>query len=270
MPEQNQTQRYDAGKPPYHLLPPEFIKFAYANPLFPYANAGPDIGAAEALSQLEDWVQNPEATADYLPMPSIGKELDDMCYVLGFGAQKYSDYGWERNPMTYTRVYRSARSHALKEIANPGSVDEESGLPHLAHFHANIVFLITYQLRGYHDLDDRPDVGRGSNQEDVFVEAVEEAVDSSLQAEAAAAGQVYFGVAKAPFTPKAGELARLVEVSSIDGPAEMEALGRVVKVVEVDEEDDPGYRFRVHVSPELTRKYNGVFYIGADAVWERP
>ncbi len=160
MPEQNQTQRKDAGKPPYHLLPPEFIQFAYANPQFPYANAGPDIGVAEALSQLEDWVQNPELTADYLPMPEIGKELDDTCYVLGFGAQKYAPHAWERNPMTFTRVYRSARSHALKEIANPGSLDEESGLPHLAHFYANLVFLITYQLRGYTDLDDRPDVSR--------------------------------------------------------------------------------------------------------------
>lgn len=266
MTEQNQTQRLDAGKPPYHLLPSEFIKFAYANPQYPYADVGDDIGLPEALSQLEDWVQNPEAGPDQLPLPSIGKELDDTCYVLGFGAKKYAPHQWERNPLVYSRVYRSARSHALKEIANPGSLDEESGLPHLAHFYANLMFLVTYQLRGYTNLDDRPDVRRTAGPE-ALVAFTKHAVDSALkwieETDPVLSGRNSFGTAKATFTPKAGERARLVRTSTFDGFTEDDLVGKVVTVQEILKDDE-------FSTFDCRDDCGGLWAVGRDAVWERP
>lgn len=144
MSEQNQSQRKDAGKPLYHLLPPEVVRLITR-----------DTALAREVAELTSfWERKGE-----LSVPLVN---DDVVAVLAFGGQKYAPHLWEQNPMTFTRVYRSAVSHALKEFANPGSVDEESGLPHVAHYRANHLFLATYVLRGYHDLDDRPDLTRGS------------------------------------------------------------------------------------------------------------
>ena len=73
--------------------------------------------------------------------------------VFTFGANKYGNYNW-MGGINYSRLHASLRRH-LAEWAKGVDVDEESGLPHLAHASCNIQMLM---WMGIHkpELDDRP------------------------------------------------------------------------------------------------------------------
>ena len=58
-----------------------------------------------------------------------------------FGSKKYTDpESWRR--VDPERYKAAAFRHFLAFLADPYSVDEESGLPHLSHLACNIAFLI--------------------------------------------------------------------------------------------------------------------------------
>ena len=77
--------------------------------------------------------------------------------VFGFGATKYSEFGWEAGGLTSQRLYAAAMRHMTsywqaKRTANDtGQLDPESGLPHLYHALACIAMLITLGNRGLLD-----------------------------------------------------------------------------------------------------------------------
>ncbi|GJE01459.1 dATP/dGTP diphosphohydrolase domain-containing protein [Methylobacterium isbiliense] len=76
--------------------------------------------------------------------------------VLAFGARKYAPRNWERG-MAWSRLYAALFRH-LTAWWQGENVDAETGLPHLWHAGACIVFLIAYELRGVGQ-DDRPTEG---------------------------------------------------------------------------------------------------------------
>lgn len=76
----------------------------------------------------------------------------DIAKVLDFGAAKYTKDNW-RTSGSWCKCADSGLRHLLAYIQ--GEVyDQESGLPHLAHFGCNLVFLIEFQRSGS-GVDDR-------------------------------------------------------------------------------------------------------------------
>jgi len=74
--------------------------------------------------------------------------------VIMYGAKKYAPRNWEYG-MEYSIVYDCAVRHLTAWwLRDP--YDKESRLSHLWHSAINILFLITYELRGFTNYDDRP------------------------------------------------------------------------------------------------------------------
>ena len=92
---------------------------------------------------------------DYALSPRI---VELAAPVLEFGAKKYAALNYVKG-MAASRVMKSFRRHAMA-IVNSGldlyAPDEESGLPHLGHMAANVLFAHTYMRyapKGF--IDDR-------------------------------------------------------------------------------------------------------------------
>lgn len=68
--------------------------------------------------------------------------LADMAKVLEFGAGKYGDHNWRLagDNLTLLKILDSLERHLL-EIKKGNDIDEESGLPHIAHVLANAAFI---------------------------------------------------------------------------------------------------------------------------------
>lgn len=72
--------------------------------------------------------------------------------VLAYGAKKYNAHNW-RKGMRWSRPGDAALRHLLAWLDGE-DVDQESGLPHLAHVRANAGFLLDYAQTGAGE-DDR-------------------------------------------------------------------------------------------------------------------
>lgn len=76
----------------------------------------------------------------------------EVAKVLTFGCEKYGEHNW-RQGIEWSRVYAAAQRHLMKW--NSGEThDEETGINHLAHACANLMFLLTYS-KSHPELDDR-------------------------------------------------------------------------------------------------------------------
>ena len=73
--------------------------------------------------------------------------------VYSFGAQKYAKNNW-RDGMDWSRIYAASMRHLLK-WQNGNDLDEETGLPHLAHAAFGLLTLLEYS-HTHPELDDRP------------------------------------------------------------------------------------------------------------------
>lgn len=73
--------------------------------------------------------------------------------VLGFGAGKYGERNWEAG-MAWSRCYAALLRH-LTAWWEGKTKDPETGMSHLWHAGANLLFLIAYERRGG-GVDDRP------------------------------------------------------------------------------------------------------------------
>lgn len=72
--------------------------------------------------------------------------------VLEFGAQKYDIDNW-RKGLTWRSVADSIQRHFYAWLCGE-DIDPESGLPHIDHIGANVMFLSEYRLT-HPELDDR-------------------------------------------------------------------------------------------------------------------
>ena len=66
--------------------------------------------------------------------------LEDIAKVLTFGAGKYSDDNWKKVESGRARYYSATIRHIEAWRAGE-NLDSESGLPHLAHAMATLMFL---------------------------------------------------------------------------------------------------------------------------------
>lgn len=77
--------------------------------------------------------------------------------VMQHGADKYGAYNWRREQVAAT-VYVSAMMRHLLAFVDGQDIDEESGLPHLAHVFAGAGILMD-AIACEQAVDDRPDIG---------------------------------------------------------------------------------------------------------------
>jgi hypothetical protein len=78
--------------------------------------------------------------------------LEDIGYVMGFGAQKYAAHNW-RNGIAVSRLVSAAFRH-LAAINRGEEIDPETGKPHAAHLACNAMFL-HWMPKARPDMDDR-------------------------------------------------------------------------------------------------------------------
>lgn len=71
--------------------------------------------------------------------------LFEVARVLDYGEKKYSANGW-RNVKPRSRYLDAAFRH-LAAYAQHGDLDDESGLPHLAHAACCVLFMLSFYLR---------------------------------------------------------------------------------------------------------------------------
>jgi len=72
--------------------------------------------------------------------------LEEIIKALEHGAEKYDDHNWVKCPKR-SRYWAAMMRHSTQWFKGEDK-DAESGLSHLAHAGACILFLIAYELRG--------------------------------------------------------------------------------------------------------------------------
>jgi hypothetical protein len=84
--------------------------------------------------------------------------LEELAKVYTMGAEKYEENNW-RKGMKWSRVFASTLRHLYKfwraKQFGTSEIDEESGLPHLAHALWNVMTLLNYSHFKL-EFDDRP------------------------------------------------------------------------------------------------------------------
>lgn len=89
-----------------------------------------------------------------VPLALIPTEaLLEVGKVMGHGASKYGNHNW-RGGLTQLRVLSACLRHIYAHLQGEDK-DPESGLLHLAHATANLLFVLTFILEGREGLDDR-------------------------------------------------------------------------------------------------------------------
>lgn len=90
-----------------------------------------------------------KAPIDLISTPA----LIELAKVLDFGAQRYGRFNWAKG-LNYSRIIAAVFRH-LWAWNNRQDKDQESGLSHLAHAMAGLMFLLDYEHRNLKSLDDR-------------------------------------------------------------------------------------------------------------------
>ena len=86
---------------------------------------------------------------DLLP-PEV---LEQITAILTGGAEKYGARNWEQG-MSWGRLFAAAQRHQWR-FWSGAEMDEESGLPHLAHAIVSLMFLLEFANRDMRSFDDR-------------------------------------------------------------------------------------------------------------------
>ena len=143
-------RKADKGKPAYGLLPLESLGLLVA-PVFS------ELGAAISRRRYEDMVFAMVSLLEGLNQHEPGEaQLAQYAYMaLQYGAEKYAPDSWRDVPDAKER-YRHAAARHFVELACckdgieglPDMVDIESGLPHLAHLAANVLFCAALDWEG--------------------------------------------------------------------------------------------------------------------------
>lgn len=88
-----------------------------------------------------------------LPLADVPRSaVEAVASVLAYGARKYDRRNW-RKGAEWTRFAASALRHLFKWL-DAEDLDDESGLPHLAHAMCNLAFLVEW-AKTHPELDDR-------------------------------------------------------------------------------------------------------------------
>ncbi len=86
---------------------------------------------------------------DLLPVDA----LEEVAWILTFGADKYEDHGWEHG-MDWMRLIGACFRHIFAWIGGQDN-DPETGRSHIAHACCCLLFILAYIKRGMVEYDDR-------------------------------------------------------------------------------------------------------------------
>lgn len=79
---------------------------------------------------------------DLVPLVAV----EQVAKVLTFGAVKYEANSWQRLENAESR-YQAALLRHLTLWQDGEAIDQESGLPHLAHVACNAIFLLWFEIK---------------------------------------------------------------------------------------------------------------------------
>lgn len=120
---------------------------------------------ASDIIAADDGYKKDQGKVQWTLLADMGIALCQVARVLMFGAKKYSRHGWylqagaTPEKANWTRNVDAAMRHVYGDENQEGwlngqDVDDESGINHLAHTICDLLFVLTYQLKGL-GVDDR-------------------------------------------------------------------------------------------------------------------
>lgn len=156
-----QALRYNDGKARLSLLPATCHRRA----AFILATNHPELSILEgALRYLIGVLYEDQTTAGLRTESDkfVCEYKHDISRVLAMGAKKYAPWNWTKG-MSFMSVFDSLMRHVDRINTFGEELDQESGLPHIGHIGANLLFLTYYleNLEYYTEFDDRVDLSRG-------------------------------------------------------------------------------------------------------------
>ena len=153
--------RYNAGKPPWELLPVRVVVDLLERDEPATPEREPVYAAMRNLGRFQARIGSDSAnlsnvmaeTADAADM-TMQELLSEAAHVLEYGRRKYASWNWSKG-MPWSVPIGCSQRHLLKMLAYPQSHDDESGRLHAGHVAANILMLLTFS-ETYPEGDDRP------------------------------------------------------------------------------------------------------------------
>lgn len=147
--------RFNAGKPPLHLIPLELIASWMALQRCRVADAGPQYRTA--LSLLGEFQtrkgERPDQLTLLLVMDELGADWEECAYVFQYGITKYKEWNWAKG-MSWQEVISCAARHILAAYRGQ-EPDKDSKRSHVGHAMCNLVMLWQY-VETWPEGDDRP------------------------------------------------------------------------------------------------------------------
>ena len=148
--------RFNAGKPPYDLVPLYLIAEHYARDKGDHRTLDGRM-AIMALEHVGRWQARTEPDGLLRALDCLGVDSWESCArVFDYGRAKYAAWNWAKG-MPWSAPLACAARHLLAIIGGE-AIDPESGQPHRGHVVCNIVMLLTYATT-YPEGDDRPKQG---------------------------------------------------------------------------------------------------------------
>ncbi len=146
--------RYNAGKPPLHLIPLQLIS-SWMTLKRAKSEPGPRYSAALAL--LGEFQtrkgERPDQITLLLAMDELEADWLECARVFDYGRKKYAEWNWAKG-MSWQEVISCAARHILAAWRGEEK-DQESGLSHIGHAMCNLVMLWQY-VETWPEGDDRP------------------------------------------------------------------------------------------------------------------
>lgn len=148
--------RFNAGKPPLHLIPLGLISSWMTLQRCRVANTGPQYSTA--LSLLGEFQtrkgERPDQLTLLLAMDELGPDWEECAYVFQYGITKYKEWNWAKG-MSWQAVISCAARHILAAYRGQ-EPDKDSKRSHVGHAMCNLVMLWQY-VDTWPEGDDRPE-----------------------------------------------------------------------------------------------------------------
>lgn len=137
--------RYNDGKPDYSLIPLDIIARSLgaidSNP--PEYNVSLEGRLAASLLQLGKFQRTGDIVYLDTAIKLVNRSWPDCANVFTYGKAKYAAWNWAKG-MAWSIPLACAGRHAVKVLYLDEENDDESGLPHVGHYLANLVMLRTF------------------------------------------------------------------------------------------------------------------------------
>lgn len=146
--------RYNDGKPAINLIPLSIIAGSFAGSFEGTENGSEKAAVQRSLDMLGGFQETGDPTYLDIAIGDVRACWRDCARVFDYGRKKYAEWNWAKG-MAWSIPLGCAGRHALA-VFEGHRIDEESGLPHVGHYLANLVMLAHY-VDNYPEGNDLPD-----------------------------------------------------------------------------------------------------------------